>query len=599
MSSRLVRSELAVFRWARVALFSGVAASACATSRAGSLDGPRTDDFGDGSSDAGPDPCSLVRCSLDGRSIVKRCTDEVVSTCPRELACGDGECVEPCVAAERERGSRGCEFFFQPPPAYAAQQLTGCYAAFVVNSSSVPSALRLDLGGHELDLKDSVYTMADGTATFVRHEGPIAPGDAVVVFVADPPYGGNLDHAHVACPEGVTPATRENPDTIVRGTSSSFRLEATVPVSVSTIFPFGGARSFIPSATLLLPVSTWGKEHVLVNPWPMGFVLRYTRFGPFPAAQIVAKEDDTVVEIRPTAAIQDDAEFVGSSKGVAVSYRLDRGQYLQIAQPEELTGSIVTSSKPTSIFGAHSCMFIPSDVAACDTAQQQIPSFAQWGSEYAVVGHAPRVGPAETTPYRIVAAVDGTELSYDPAPPAGAPLTLGGGDFATIWTRDPFVVRSQDHEHPIYVAAYMTGANNLSAGGGPGDPEFVNVVPSGQYLSSYSFFSDPTFPNAAIVVVRERTERGFEDVELECAGGPLSGFIPLGSGGRFEYVHVPLARDFVPQKVGAGTCSYGVQRMQSRGTFTATLWGTGPYASYALPGGLAQRALVERPLVVR
>lgn len=575
-----------------------IAASACAKSERGSPTPPRSDDFGDaGMADAGSDPCALVRCSFDGRAIVKNCTDEVVATCPAELACGGAECVEPCLAAERERGSRGCEFFFQPPPAYAAQGITGCYAAFVVNTSSVPAALRLEYQGRPLDLTGAVHTTSASGDSLVRHDGPVAPGEAVVVFVADPPYTGYREH--VACPEGVTPATRENPDTIVRGTSSSFRLETSVPVSASTIFPFGGAQSFMPSATLLLPVSTWGTEHVLINPWPMGFVLRYTRFGPFPAAQIVAKEDDTVVEIRPTAAIQGDGAFVGSPKGKAASYRLARGEYLQIAQADELTGSIVTSSKPTSIFGAHSCMFIPEDVYACDAAQQQIPSFAQWGSEYAVVNHPPRAGRVERSPYRIVAAMDGTQLTYDPAPPQGAPLTLEGGNVATFWTTDPFVVRSQDQEHPIYVAAYMTGSANLSKGGGPGDPEFVNVVATAQYLNTYSLFADPTYPDTSLVVIRERTARGFEDVELDCAQGPLSGFEPLGHGGRFEYLRLPLTRDFIPQKVGAGTCSYGVQRMRSRGTFTATVWGTARDASYALPGGLAQRTLVERPLVVR
>ncbi|MDF2695465.1 MAG: hypothetical protein K0S65_3848, partial [Labilithrix sp.] len=412
-----------------------VTAGACATSERGTPPGSGGS-FGDaGLSDGGDDPCSLVRCSLDGRSVVRNCTEDVVATCAPELACGGGECVEPCLAAERERGSRGCDFFFQPAPAYAAQGLTGCYAAFLVNTSSVPSAIRLEYRGTDLDLTGSVYTTANGDPTLVRHDGPIAPGEAVVVFVTDPPYSGS--HDHVACPEGVRPATRENPDTIVRGTSSSFHLTTTVPVSASTVFPFGGADSFMPSATLLLPVSTWGTEHVIIDPWPMGFVLRYTRFGPFPATQIVAKEDDTVVEIRPTADIQSDGAFVGSPKGVLATYRLDRGQYLQIAQAEELTGSIVTTSKPTSVFGAHSCMLIPEDVPACDTAQQQIPSFVQWGSEYAVVGHAPRVGESENSPYRIVAAVDGTRLAYDPAPPPGAPTSLEGGKFATFWTREP------------------------------------------------------------------------------------------------------------------------------------------------------------------
>ena len=64
-------------------------------------------------------------------------------------------------------------------------------------------------------------------------------------------------------------------------------------------------------------------------------------------------------------------------------------------------------------------------------------------------------------PYRIVASSDGTRLDYDPAVPPGAPTTMNAGDVATFssGTGDAFVVRTQDSEHPIYVAAYMTGAD--------------------------------------------------------------------------------------------------------------------------------------------
>lgn len=590
--------KLSKTRAGLVALAVLAALAACTGANRGFTPDP-TETFADAGTDGGEDPCDRVRCSYDSRSIVNGCTEEVVATCPPELACGGAECVDPCLAAEREKGSRGCEFFFQPPPLYSAIGIdfadkTGCYAAYLVNTSATPSTVGLEYGGEELDLTGSVFTLKKGETTLVPHTGPIAPGEAVVLFLADPPGDD-----HVRCPAEVRPATTENPDRIIRGTSTSFRLSTSVPVSASTIFPFGGAESAVPTGTLLLPTSTWGTEHVVIQPWALGLVAQYGRFGLFPAVQIVAKDDDTVVEIRPTADIQDDRDFIGGPKGTPATYRLNRGQYLQIAQAEELTGSIVTSSKPTTVFGAHSCMLLPQDVYACDTAQQQIPSFAQWGSEYAAVGHLPRLGDSEDSPYRIVAAVDGTELTYDPAPPYGAPTKLEGGKVATFWTRDPFVVRSQDSEHPIYVAGYMTGCAQVSPAFTTGDPEFVNVVPSAQYLDDYSFFADPTYPNTSLVVIREKGPRGFEDVNLECAGAPLTGFVPLGTEGRFEYVRLPLTEGGQPRQVGAGTCGYGLHRMWSRTPFTATLWGTAYAASYALVGGLAQRTLVQRPLVVR
>ena len=61
----------------------------------------------------------------------------------------------------------------------------------------------------------------------------------------------------------------------------------------------------------------------------------------------------------------------------------------------------------------------------------------------------------------------------------------------------PWVVASQDEDHPFYLGSYMTGGK---AYGGVGDPEWVNVIPAPQYLREYVFFTDPTYPETHLVV---------------------------------------------------------------------------------------------------
>ena len=118
------------------------------------------------------------------------------------------------------------------------------------------------------------------------------------------------------------------------------------------------------------------------------------------------------------------------------TYRLDKGQYLQLVQDEELSGSIVTSNKPTTIFGGTRMRERPVDAVACDILAQQLPAFEQWGSEYVGVGYRPRLGNEhEPVPYRIVAARDGTRLDYDPAIPPGAPVTMSAGEVVTFCHR--------------------------------------------------------------------------------------------------------------------------------------------------------------------
>jgi hypothetical protein len=584
-----------------VVLF-GLAVSGACVAACGDHDKGFDDTAGHFDQDASRDSATCFsQCSLDGRSIVSSCTGETLETCPPELACGEGVCKEPCAAAAANRSSNGCEFYFQP--LYASGHGHDCYAAFVVNSSNSPVNLALDLKGAPLDISKSVYRTNAGDATLLPHDGPVAVGESVVVFVADGPVINATDRAH--CPQGVIPATATEVTPSGTGLGSSFHLTTSMPVSLTAIYPFGGAPSFIPSATLLLPVPTWGTQHIVVNAWERS---RASGNQGGPAAQIVASEDDTDVTIRPTHAIQTGGGVAGTAALVPVTYHLDKGQVLQLSQAEELSGSVVMSTKPTSVFGGHECMNIPSGRYACDAALQELPSFEQWGSEYVGVGYRPRLGNEhEQMPYRIVAARDGTQLDYDPAPPLGAPTTMSAGEVVTFWagTGDPFVVRTQDVDHPVYLAAYMTSGGPPPAGGdslgtvdfdGEGDPEFVNVVPAGQYLNSYSFYADPTFENTSLVVVRQKTNGQFKDVTLDCAG-TLTDFHPIGTRGEYEYVRVDLAVERgTGQSFDGGVCKNGLQRMQSDGAFTATLWGWATYASYAYPGGMAQRKLVVTPL---
>jgi len=555
--------------------------------------------------DASAGPECLVQCSLDGRSIVQTCTGEIVETCPPELACGAGVCQEPCAAAAADGSSNGCEFYLQPPM-FDKGQGVSCYAAYIVNTSQLPVDVSLEYQGEHLDVSKSLYRTTPGSATLTPHVGALAAGESAILFVSD--GRSAVGEFPVPCPGGIVPATLDYQLPSRTGIASSFHLTTNVPVGLTAIYPFGGARSFIPSATLLLPVPTWGKQHIIVNAWE-----RRTYVPPLggPAAQIVASEDDTEVTILPTHDIQDGPGVVGTAARVPVTYRLGKGQLLQINQAEELSGSVVTSNKPTSVFGGHECMFIPSARRACDAALQQLPSLEQWGSEYVGVGYRPRLGDEhEPMPYRIVAARDETRLDYDPAPPPGAPTRMSAGEVVTFWagTGDAFVVRTQDVDHPVYLAAYMSGSGENTAGDSRpdylgrqtllsrGDPEFVNVVPAGQYLSSYSFFADPTYDETSLVVVRAKTDGQFREVWLECAGH-LTGWKPVGTRGDYEYVRVDLMRDGGPgQSFDVGVCQSGLQRMRSDGAFTATIWGWAASASYAYPGGMALRKLVETPL---
>ncbi|AKU97799.1 hypothetical protein AKJ09_04463 [Labilithrix luteola] len=584
-------SSVAALSFVGLALIAAAAAIACGEDRGEFDTSGNGFDAAQEAGDAGDCP---FQCSIDGRQVVRSCSGEVVETCSEEQACGAALCQEPCAAAAADQSSNGCEFYFQSPAPFADAP-DSCYATFIVNTSTQPAEISLERDGKSLDISKAVFRPTSGSDRLTPQSGPIAPGDSVILFVSDHDPEKPMSGAHYAgCPSGVVPAVLSGLTSSSTGIGTSFHLKTSKPVSLVAMYPFGGATTFLPSATLLLPVVTWGKQHLIVNPWEGGEGM---------TTQIVASEDETEITILPTHEIQNGTGVKGAAAKVPATYRLGKGQHLQFVQSSDLSGSIVESTKPTTTFGGHLCANIPTTGGACDSLDQQIPAFEQWGSEYVGVGYRPRTGNEhETMPYRIVAARDGTRLDYDPVIPAGAPTELSAGEVATFpaGTGDAFVVRTQDADHPIYVAAFMTGFEGGYFGspstGQWGDPEFVNVIPSRQYLNSYSFYADPSYPETSLVIVRAKTRGEFKDVWLECAGN-LTDFKPIGTRGEYEFTRVDLARSGGPgQKFGDKTCQNGLQKMKSDGPFTATVWGWGVASSYAYPGGMAHRKLVTTPL---
>ena len=143
-------------------------------------------------------------------------------------------------------------------------------------------------------------------------------------------------------------------------------------------------------------------------------------------------------------------------------------------------------------------------------------------------------------------------------------------------------MRSQSTDHPFYFGAYMTGGADFA---NIGDPDWVNVVPPKQFLKRYVFFTDPTYPETSLVVIRTKSivTKQFAPVTLKCKG-ELDGWQPLGD---YEYTRVDLVTGDFQSVAG---CTNGPQEMSSDQPFGVTVWGWGStqqtkLVSYAYPAG--------------
>lgn len=581
---------------------------AACSSRDGFGDDP-TPPFAD--TDAGS-TCGDRKCSRDLRSVVSACADAgeaVIETCAEDQGCGGGACVDACESARLSKGSVGCSFWTLPPDD-ATYGRGACFVSMIANTWTRPVTLRAELGSDPLDISRSVYLASKNgeETTYTALQGPLPPGEVALVFLSqeDKPESSSFTR----CPAGVVPAVAADPITHGTARTRAFHLVADAPVSAYSIFPYGGARSYYPTATLLLPEASWDTSYFAVS---TANLARFGRPGVEPrTVQIVSADDDTTVEMRPTVDVLRGLDVEPAFQGETQAWKLARGQVLQITQSAALSGSAIVTDKPVGLFGGSSCAFLPGELKYCDLTQQQIAPFSQWGAEYALVPFAPRIdslsGQArETVPWGLVGAADGTVLTYDPERPLGAPETLAAGQVATFFTDALVTVKSQDAAHPFHAAVYMTGSKFNGGTGVPptgpsgqlqpsttGDPDFVNVVPSDQFLDRYVFFVDYTYPDSSLTVVRRKTERGFLPVELAC-GGAIEDWQPLGSSGEYEFAWVHLTRGFVPKTMPKGTCGYGRHEARSEGPFSVTVWGVGQDASYGYAGGQGSRPINQAP----
>lgn len=473
-----------------------------------------------------------------------------------------------CEQAKADRSTMGCEFYAVPPDSLTITR-GACFAAFLVNTSNQVVDVTVDRGGQTLDVSKFAY-VPEGSGAGLKYApltGSLGGGQVAILFLSR--------SGSTACPAGTSPAVTQLASVTGTGRGAAFRIATSAPVVAYDIYPYGGGASALTSATLLLPTSAWDKNYVGVAGYKKSTVVAEDQ----PTLSIVAAEDDTTVTINPTAAIVGKSGSVDAApKGAPKTYPLGRGQILQFVQDAELTGSAIASDKPIGVWGGSICASIPaSQDSACDTVHQQLPPVRAMGSEFAGVRYRNRFdGKEESPPWRLVGAVDGTKLTWEPTKPIGAPDTLSQGQVVELSSPGGWVVKSQDKNHPFYLSAHMTGWGTVStAGDNRGDPESVNVLPTAQFLKSYVFFTDPTYPETNLVIVRQRSDKGFEDVELDCAG-VLGGWQPLGTAGAYEYTRVDLVRGNFQKQ---GGCDNGRHAIKSAGLFGLTVWAWGSAAT--------------------
>jgi hypothetical protein len=530
-------------------------------------------------------------CSSDLHDVLDP-SGNVVMHCPPDQACADGQCIGSCDAVAKNHGNVGCDFIASTP-LFQAETLQPCYAMFISNNWQKNVKIKASYGGAPLDATQFTRIPngnPDPTTWPALTAAGVPPGQVGVLFLSHEPFSENGGN-HLNCK--VAPAFNHSTSMNDIGRMETFHIETDYPVSAYDIMPFGGATSFLPGASMLLPTTAWGKNYVAVFP-PIQTIFGLGSNGGPITMQVTAAQDNTTVKLLPKDNIDGKNGVVPAPKNQTTSYSLKAGESIQwTIWWDKASGSVIESDKPVSLVTGSAELCLSSKTApsggGCDSAHVQVMPVSALGFDYAIAPFTTRAANLqdESIPYRFVGAVDGTNLVFDP-PVAGAPTSIAGGQMVEFEAVGAFHVSSQDKSHPFLITQSMSGG--LVTGGtrpgwtvdignnGLGDEEWLSMLPPQQFQSKYVFFSDPTYGTTNIVLTRVRDKDGFQDVSVDCIG-PVSGWKPIGGSSTYEFTNVDLLRG------GNGTCKNGQHTAESKGRFGLVVWGLDTWSSYAYPAG--------------
>lgn len=253
---------------------------------------------------------------------------------------------------------------------------------------------------------------------------------------------------------------------------------------------YGGVSS---GATMLLPTNAWGYAYTSINSEQGGGVT-----GCFSWMYVIAKEDNTVVEITPSQPTR-----LGKPAGVPFQVTLNKGQIYQlIGQAEcttgsgvQLTGTKVRSvsngigdCKPIAVFSGSSRT--GGEAGFCGSSgrdndmQQCFPQHA-WGKRYLTAPWSKSSsGTLQPTSFQNnvfkIAVKDPTTVVKR----NGTTLTglINGSYYAYTSNSADYI----EADKPIMVAQYMSNGSNCNSG--DGDPEMVYLSPIEQGIKVCGFY---------------------------------------------------------------------------------------------------------------
>ena len=289
----------------------------------------------------------------------------------------------------------------------------------------------------------------------------------------------------------------------------------------------------------------------------------YLRLNQTSAFLIVATEDNTIVDITPTANTMNN-----HTAGHTFSVNLNQGQVYQVrstneGQNRDLSGSRVTSrdGKPIAVFNGNTLTAIPNNGSgggsSFDHIFEQAMPLQSWGKKFVVTNSIGR----EKDFVKVTSATDNNTILKN------------GQSIATLQSEQSFTFEITNDDRSCFVETSGPAAvylyNTERGGNSIGDPSVVWIAPIEQRIDEITF---STFNNENINIDTHHVNIivNRDDVGNVYLDGNL---LPASS---FENVNGSSDFSFTRQNI-----QHGVHRLQCDRGFNAHVYGFGNAKGYA------------------
>ncbi len=315
----------------------------------------------------------------------------------------------------------------------------------------------------------------------------------------------------------------------------AYRVKSSIPITAYQFNPLANEDVFSNDASLLLPSNALGKYHVVMT--------REQTFDDLKGflTVIAVAKGETQINVTVTAPTLGGAGVPAMQPGSSKTFILNQFELLNIetnAYGADLTGSIIYSNHPVSVFGGSEAANAPNTNHCCpegkcayhqqwlecgdrndcmcewpmqnlepprevkcktnydcisyntccaDHLEMQMFPVTTWGTKYLAALSYPRGG--EKDVWRILAGEDNTQLTTYPARTNS--WVLNRGEFVEFESDENFEIYGKK---PLMVGQFLTAQQAPDPGKGPddaetGDPTFILAVPVEQFRAQYVFLA--------------------------------------------------------------------------------------------------------------